>query len=267
MHKEFATKHGQSLKDITLYSQGAGNISGGTIASLFDIFNLQKNRGFKPKFSLENDPWYLAPSENSNRSFKTLNKNTTLPHYDFKAQSFCSMAVMGPINYKVVERTNTLNSYGNIEYGESTVGKNWSSALVETVTLLFSASFFLCKPLGYLARKYLLPKQGSIVELAKPEDCYLNVWAVGTGTSGKKLYNEFHLYADPGYVETSRMLAESGLCFVFNDDKIKVGGGFWTPGSALNETLMVRLQKSGKTDFCFYDPSESISVVNDKKNN
>jgi len=267
MQKEFKTKHGQDLKDIRLYNQGAGNVSGSTIISIFDIMDLQKNRGFKPKFSPENDPWYLAPSEDSNRSFKTLNKNTTYPHYDFKAQSFCSMAPMGAINYKVVERTNTLNGYGDIEYGESTVGKNWSSTLAETFPLLILGCFFMCKPLGYLAKKFLLPKQGSIVELAKPEDCFLNVWAVGTGTSGKKLYNEFHLYADPGYVETSRMLAESGLCFVFNDDKIKVGGGFWTPGSALNETLLERLQKSGKTDFCFYDPKESISGGNDKKLN
>ena len=36
---------------------------------------------------------------------------------------------------------------------------------------------------------------------------------------------------DPGYRDTARMLVESGLCFVLNQNEIKVGGGFWTTAS------------------------------------
>ena len=75
-----------------------------------------------------------------------------------------------------------------------------------------------------------------------------------------------HFYTEPAYVDTARMLAESGLCFVFNNDEIEVGGGFWTPASGLNKILLKRITKTG-TDFRFYDPREHSPDKNTKKNN
>ena len=46
---------------------------------------------------------------------------------------------------------------------------------------------------------------------------------------------------DPGTESTSRMIVESALCLAEDADKIQVGGGSWTPASAMGELLLSRL--------------------------
>ncbi len=66
--------------------------------------------------------------------------------------------------------------------------------------------------------------------IAKAEG--LSVWAEVTG-------------GDPGYGETSKMLAESALCLALDDDKTPPICGVVTPGAAMGETLINRLQAAG----------------------
>lgn len=55
---------------------------------------------------------------------------------------------------------------------------------------------------------------------------------------------------DPGYQETSKMLIESALCIVLEEDKLpKVGGGILTPAAAFGDVLMTRLYKASKMSF------------------
>ena len=48
---------------------------------------------------------------------------------------------------------------------------------------------------------------------------------------------------DPGYGETSRMLAESALSLAFDD--LPEGGGVLTPAQVIGNALIERLQKIG----------------------
>ena len=66
---------------------------------------------------------------------------------------------------------------------------------------------------------------------------------------------------DPGYWETARMLGESGLCFVFDNDKLKVGGGMHTTASGLGQVLLDRLVATG-TGFRFYNPRDEKVKAN-----
>lgn len=50
---------------------------------------------------------------------------------------------------------------------------------------------------------------------------------------------------DPGYGETSKMLAESALCLAFDDNKTPAIYGVTTPGAAMGEPLIERLQANG----------------------
>lgn len=50
---------------------------------------------------------------------------------------------------------------------------------------------------------------------------------------------------DPGYGETSKMLAESALCLAFDDDQLPANYGVVTPGAAMGEALITRLQNAG----------------------
>lgn len=50
---------------------------------------------------------------------------------------------------------------------------------------------------------------------------------------------------DPGYGETAKMLAESALCLAFDEDKSPKIYGVTTPGAAMGEPLIERLQATG----------------------
>ena len=50
---------------------------------------------------------------------------------------------------------------------------------------------------------------------------------------------------DPGYMDTARMLVESGLVLALEGNKVKVGGGVWTPASCQGELLIHRLVETG----------------------
>jgi short subunit dehydrogenase-like uncharacterized protein len=60
---------------------------------------------------------------------------------------------------------------------------------------------------------------------------FLKVTCIGTGSSGGKVRTVFYFPTDPGYRDTARMLVESGLVLALEGDKVKVGGGLWTPAT------------------------------------
>ena len=54
---------------------------------------------------------------------------------------------------------------------------------------------------------------------------------------------------DPAIESTSRMLAEAALCLAEDADRIDVGGGFWTPASALGPLLRARISEHAGLTF------------------
>lgn len=74
---------------------------------------------------------------------------------------------------------------------------------------------------------------------------YLDLHIVVTGKSGTKVKGNLQYFEDPGYKETGRMLAESGLSFILNKDQIKCGGGFYTTASCFGDVLLNRLKTTG----------------------
>ena len=52
---------------------------------------------------------------------------------------------------------------------------------------------------------------------------------------------------DPGYGSTAKMIAESAVCLA--QDSLSVGGGIWTPASAMGELLITRLHERAGVTF------------------
>jgi short subunit dehydrogenase-like uncharacterized protein len=50
---------------------------------------------------------------------------------------------------------------------------------------------------------------------------------------------------DPGYAETSKMLAESALCLALDRESLPVRAGVLTPAEAMGDRLLERLQRAG----------------------
>jgi short subunit dehydrogenase-like uncharacterized protein len=70
---------------------------------------------------------------------------------------------------------------------------------------------------------------------------WFRVRFVGEG-GGKRVLTEV-AGGDPGYGETSKMLAESGLCLAF--DELPPGSGQMTTAAAMGDALLTRLQDAG----------------------
>jgi short subunit dehydrogenase-like uncharacterized protein len=135
-----------------------------------------------------------------------------------------------------------LDRYGpNFTYGHHMVAKHLATvgavaAGVSTVGLLAQLP-----PTRKLLLKMKSPGEGP--SEAERERSWFKVVFVGEG-GGKRVVTEVS-GGDPGYGETSKMLAESGLCLAF--DELPPRSGQLTTAAAMGDALLERLQKAGIT--------------------
>ena len=67
----------------------------------------------------------------------------------------------------------------------------------------------------------------------------------GYGTNGTVVKSTLYFHNDPGYVDTARMLVESGLSLSLNDRCKETKGGHHTPASGLKDVVLDRLIDTG----------------------
>ena len=79
---------------------------------------------------------------------------------------------------------------------------------------------------------------------------------VGELTDGSDLRLRMRGEGDPNTESTSKLLAEAALCLAHDD--IQVGGGFWTPASALGEALVSRVVKNDVLQIELVDTSGGV---------
>jgi short subunit dehydrogenase-like uncharacterized protein len=133
-----------------------------------------------------------------------------------------------------------LDRYGpNFTYGHNMVAKHL--ATVAGIAAGVSTGFTLAQlpPTRKLLLKMKAPGEGPSLE--KREKSWFKVVFVGEG-GGKRVVTEVR-GGDPGYSETSKMLAESGLCLAF--DQLPQRSGQLTTAVAMGDALLERLQKAG----------------------
>ncbi len=127
---------------------------------------------------------------------------------------------------------------------------SFAAGYVSVLGLLVFATALFCPPLKWFLRAFVLPKPGQGPSEAAMDEGFLRVTGVATGASGGKVRAVFYFPTDPGYRDTvsgglravlivvcfshsqilqARMLVEAGLVLALEGDKVKVGGGLWTP--------------------------------------
>jgi short subunit dehydrogenase-like uncharacterized protein len=144
-----------------------------------------------------------------------------------------------------------LERYGpNFTYGHNLVAKHLTS--VAALAAGVSTGFALAQlpPTRKLLLKMKAPGEGPSEE--KRRKSWFNVTFVGEG-GGKRVVTEVR-GGDPGYSETAKMLAESGLCFAF--DELPQRSGQQTTATAMGDALLKRLQKAG-IEFRVLETSQS----------
>ncbi|HEY6146020.1 MAG TPA: saccharopine dehydrogenase NADP-binding domain-containing protein [Solirubrobacterales bacterium] len=143
----------------------------------------------------------------------------------------------GPI---VLRSAAALDRYGpDFTYGHNLLAKHLTS--VGALGAGVGTGFALAQlgPTRKLLLKMKAPGEGP--SEAKREQSWFKVTFVGEG-GGKRVVTAVK-GGDPGYSETSKMLAESGLCLAF--DELPQSAGQVTTAEAMGDALLERLQKAG----------------------
>lgn len=133
-----------------------------------------------------------------------------------------------------------LDRYGpSFTYGHHMVAKHL--ATVGAIGVGVGTAFGLAQlpPTKKLLLKLKAPGEGP--SEAERERSWFKVLFVGEG-GGKRVLTEV-AGGDPGYSETAKMLAESGLCLAFDD--LPTSSGQVTTAVAMGDALLDRLQEAG----------------------
>ncbi|MDG2460010.1 MAG: saccharopine dehydrogenase NADP-binding domain-containing protein [Luminiphilus sp.] len=236
LQKQFKERFGNYANRVSgRMGRAAGGVSGGTVASLMYVAE-QASKDPKIRERIM-DPYALYPPG--------LEKGLDVPDqtgiaWDDDFDAWTGPFVMAAINTKVVRRSHALAGlpYGaGFRYDESQLCSNRAKALISAGGLgaVMAGTFF--SPTRALLKK-ALPDPGEGPDKTTRDNGFFEFWAHGSD-------GENHLRVkvagrrDPGYGATSRMLAQAGLSLA--RDELSVGGGIWTPASALGDTLLARL--------------------------
>jgi saccharopine dehydrogenase (NAD+, L-glutamate forming) len=150
-------------------------------------------------------------------------------------------APLPTIDQLIAERSAAaVDRYGpNFKYGHNYAAKHLPTVIAGTATV---ASVFLLAQIPPARRgmmKLIPPGTGPSAE--KRAKSWFRVEFVGTG--GGKTVRTAVSGGEPGYDETSKMLAESGLALAF--DIVPERAGQLTPVAAMGDALLERLPAAG----------------------
>jgi len=245
MQREMKRKHGVPCSQIQLRVKGfSGGASGGTIASMLSMLE-EAEKDPRVRRAM-NEPYSLNPKDQRHGPDSA---EPVGPRYDADFGQWVAPFVMAGINTKVVRRSNALqgNAYGkDFRYDEAVLmGAGVAGLVKATAMSAGSAAMLGVMSVGPLRRAVSgrLPQPGDGPTKAQREAGYFDLLLRGTGGAGQVLRGRVRGDRDPGYGSTSRMLAETAVCLA--KDPLEVGGGLWTPASAIGEALLARMPRAG----------------------
>jgi short subunit dehydrogenase-like uncharacterized protein len=226
-----------------------GGFSGGTAASLMATLEASKRnpsliRTLANPFALT--PGFTGPKQPAGDKAV----------YDDRANAWAAPFVMATINTKNVHRSNFLRGqpYGaNFVYDEMVLTGDGKKGEQRAKTAEFGGSV-LNGLLGFaptraLIRQFALPKPGQGPTKEQREAGFYDVLFVGELKDGRVLRASVKGDKDPGYASTSKMIAESAMCLVRDVGRDVTPGGVWTPGAAMGDKLIERLEANAGLRF------------------
>ena len=103
----------------------------------------------------------------------------------------------------------------------------------------------------------VLPASGEGPSRDVRETGHWEIVLIGTMDDGTTMRVRVRGEGDPATESTTRMLTQSALCLVEDADEIRVGGGSWTPASAMGDLLLARLTTQAGMSFEL-EPTDSL---------
>jgi short subunit dehydrogenase-like uncharacterized protein len=210
-----------------------GTFSGGTAASLKETLKTLAKHPTLAPYMLS--PFGLTPG------FEGPTQPTgMIPEYDDSLDSWAAPFIMAAINTKNVHRTNFLlgHPWGtDLRYDEMVltspgeIGKQAAEGLAAALKAPFGGGGG--------------PKPGEGPTKEERDSGFYDVLFVGEYPDGRRLLYSVKGDRDPGYGSTSKMIAETAIALTEVDGP----GGVTTPGAALGEALVKRLQAHAGLSF------------------
>jgi short subunit dehydrogenase-like uncharacterized protein len=226
-----------------------GGFSGGTAASL--IATLEASKRNPSILKTMADPFALTPGFTG--PAQPAGDKAVL---DEVAGAWAAPFVMATINTKNVHRTNFLRGqpYGaDFIYDEMMLTGEGAAGEKRAKRAAFgsAASDALLNfgPTRALIRQFALPKPGQGPTKEQRETGMYDVLFVGESKYGRTLRASVKGDKDPGYASTSKMISESAMCLVQDVGRDETPGGVWTPGAAMADKLIARLQANAGLRF------------------
>jgi short subunit dehydrogenase-like uncharacterized protein len=229
-----------------------GGFSGGTAAS---FLNAMKLRETDPEFDqLSRDPYALCPDGARDGPDGPDRMMPIEVRWDADLQGWTKPYFMGPMNAKVVRRSNAIMGYPygrDFRYEETELTRGglggwWAAMRGALFNRAFLTAMAIPKTRDLLQRR-VLPKSGEgpgrDVRLSGSYELVI----VGETGPGDILKARITGEGDPGVRSTTLMLTEAALCLA--GDALPVGGGFWTPASAMGPILRTRIEAHAGVTF------------------
>lgn len=249
MQKHMRELHGVAANHVKYRAKAfKGGFSGGTVDSMMAMMEAAKD-----------DPTILATIANPYalndhlRGLDGPDHNQQFYDPDFKA--WVGPFVMAAINTRVVRRTNELlnAAYGHdFRYDEGTLMSDGIGGMLSSSAMALGSSLMnglaAITPTRKLMQKFLpKPGEGPSDETIRKGFFDIEFLAKHPTDSTKNLRGRVKGDRDPGYGSTAKMLSECAVCLA--QDDLPVGGGFWTPASAMGDALLERLPANAGVTF------------------
>jgi short subunit dehydrogenase-like uncharacterized protein len=244
-------RHGSYARQVKArVGRNRGAASGGTIAS---ILNMMEEARADPSIRrVVANPYALYPA-GTPAGQDGPDQTGTVFDPDFK-QWTCPF-IMAAINTRVVRRSNALLGFPwgeEFRYDESTLTSSRSRATLASLAGGIGLVTLALGPTRKLAQRFL-PKPGEGPGREQREAGYYEVFFRGIDPQDRSRDTVIKVSGDldPGYGSTSRMLGEAAVCLA--RDELTVGGGFWTPASAMGGIYLKRLTSKAGLSFDIVD--------------
>jgi len=251
MQKQMQERHGVPARHVKYRaSDFKGGFSGGTLDSMWSMSELAERDASVR--TLIADPYALDPV-GGQRGQDGPDHGT--PEFDADFNAWVAPFVMAQINTRVVRRSNALMNYAwgrDFRYDEGTLMPAGPFGFFGAAAMAMGFGTLNAMTRVPTLREFLqrmLPKPGEGPSAAQIENGFFRIelLAKHPTDSARNLKGRITGDKDPGYGSTSKMLTECAVALA--RDESPVGGGFWTPATALGDTLLERLPANAGVRF------------------
>ncbi len=249
LQREMQKAHGVPANHIKYRTKAfKGGFSGGTVDSMMAMMEaVERDRTI---MDIVADPYSL---NFQHRGLDGPDHNVAF--YDADFQAWVGPFVMAAINTRVVRRSNELmqQAYGpEFRYDEGSIvadgvgGMIGSTAMAMGTGVMNGMAAF--PPTRKLLQRFMpKPGEGPSQETIEKGFFEIELLAKHPTDAARNMRAEVRGDRDPGYGSTAKMLSECAVCLA--QDELEVGGGFWTPASAMGDELLERLPANAGVTF------------------